>query len=328
MKKMLYNYVSSVLLVGAMLSGVSAQAFDERSWPTGSVRVIVPFPAGGGTDIVGRIVVDELNKRLGRHFIIENRDGATTMVGTEVVARSHPDGNTLLYTSTAYSINPSLHRNMPFDTAKSFTPIALAAFHPFVLLASPSLGVSTLPELIALAKKEPGKINYASVGSGSSQHLEMELLKQLAGIDMTHVPYRGSAPAMNDLIGGHVSLMWNGLSPSIGLVRQHRLVALAVDTRSRVDALKDVPTVGEVGLRDFNIITWSGLFAPAGTPEIIVQRLKGAMKEIIADPAVQKRLAELGLQPGGLIGADFATFLAADMNAWAKLVSATGARIE
>jgi tripartite-type tricarboxylate transporter receptor subunit TctC len=305
-----------------------AHAADDDAWPRGSVRVIVPYPAGGGTDIVARIVVDQLNERLGRHFIIENKDGATTLVGTEAVARSQPDGNTLLYTSTAYSINPSLQRHMPFDTAKSFAPIALTAFHPFVLLAHPSLGVSTLPELIALAKKEPGKINYASVGTGSSQHLEMELLKQLAGIDMAHVPFRGSAPAMNDLLGGHVSLMWNGLSPSIGLIREGKLRALAVDTKSRVAALADVPTIAEAGLQGFDIVTWSGLFAPAGAPKPIVDRLEAMMKDIVADPAVRDRLAKLGLQPGGLIGNDFASFLANDMNAWAKLVTATGARIE
>jgi tripartite-type tricarboxylate transporter receptor subunit TctC len=316
------------LLVGVLMFAPAAHATDETAWPQTTVRIIVPFPAGGGTDIVARLVVEKLNERLGQHFIVENKDGATTIVGTDTVARAQPDGNMLLYTSTAFSINPSLQARMPFDTKKSFTPIGLAAFHPFVLLAHPSLGVSTLAELIALAKKEPGKINYASVGTGSSQHLEMEMLKQLAGIDMTHIPYRGSAPAMNDLIGGHVAIMWNGLSPSLGLIQQGKLRALVVDTKSRVDALKDVPTITEAGLPGFDIITWSGLFAPAGTPKVVTDRLTAVMKDIVADPSVRSRLAGYGLLPGGLIGDDFAKFLDNDMNSWAKLVSATGAKIE
>jgi tripartite-type tricarboxylate transporter receptor subunit TctC len=315
-------------LVAAVALTSFAYAEDDAAWPQAPVHVIVPFPAGGGTDIVGRIVVEKLNDKFGRHFIVENKDGASTIVGTEAAARAQPDGYTLLYTTTPYTINPSVQRHMPFDTKASFVPIGLTAFHPFVLLAHPSLGVSSVAELIALAKKDPGQINYASVGTGSSQHLEMELLKQLAGIELTHVPYRGSSPAMTDLIGGHVSLMWNGLSPSLGAIQQGSLRALAVDAKSRVGVLPNVPTIEEAGLPGFNILTWSGLFAPAGTPRAITDRLMRAIKEINADPDFAKRLADLGLQPGGPIGVDFGTFLDNDMTSWAKLVAATGAKIE
>lgn len=317
-----------LMLAAAATFAIGVPAMAQANWPQGPVRVIVPFPAGGGTDIVGRLIVEKLNEKLGNHFIVENKAGATTLIGTETVARAQPDGNTLLYTSTAFSVNPSLQPKMPFDTKKSFEPIALAAFHPFVLLAHPSLGVSTLPELIELAKRKPGAINYASVGVGSSQHLEMELLKQKAGIDLTHVPYRGSSPAMNDLLGGHVSVMWNGLSPSIGLIKEGKLRALAVDTKARVRALNDVPTVAEAGLQGFDVVTWSGLLAPAGTPAAITGRLAAAMKEILADPAVTDRLASMGLQPASLIQKDFTSFLEKDFDTWAKLVASTGARTQ
>lgn len=305
-----------------------AKAVAQGNWPDNAVKVIVPFPAGGGTDIVARLLVEKLNAGIANHFIVENRPGASTMIGTEAVARAAPDGYTLLFTSSTYSVNPSLQKSINFDTKKSFIPIGMMAFHPFVLLAHPSLKVSTLAELIQLAKSKPGEINYASVGAGSSQHLGMELLKQLANINLTHVPYRGSSPAMNDLLGGHVGVMWNGLSPSIGLIQQGKLKALAVDTKSRVPLVNEVATVEEAGIKGYDITTWSGLFAPAGTPDAIVDRLVAAMKEIQADPKVQQRLAELGLQPGSLSKAAFAKYLDDDMANWAKLIASTGIKLD
>lgn len=320
----------AILLAAVAFAAASipVEGKTQTMWPQSPVRVVIPFPAGGGTDIAGRLIVEKLNEKLGNYFVVDNRAGATTLIGTEAVARAKADGNTLLYTSTAFSVNPALQPSMPFDTKSSFEPIALAAYHPFVLLAHPSLGVSTLSELIELARRKRGEINYASVGIGSSQHLEMELLKQKAEIDLLHVPYRGSAPAMNDLLGGHVSVMWNGLSPSLGLIQEGKLKALAVDTKVRIPLLKQVLTVSESGFEGFDVATWSGLFATAGTPANVMGKLAETMREILADPSVRERLSAMGLQPGDLFQRDFVNFLEKDFVVWAKLVASTNAKLQ
>lgn len=298
----------------------------HAAYPDRPIHFVVPFPAGGGTDIVARLVADKMASSLGQPIIVENKAGAGTIIGTEAVARAQPDGYTLLYTSSAFSVNPSLIKNIPYDPEKSFKPVGLAAFHPFVLLVNPKLPVHTIKELIDYAKKNPGKLNYASVGVGSSQHLAMELFKRMAGVDIQHIPYKGSAPAVTDLLGGQVMLMFNGISPTLGYIRSGKLRALATDSEKPVPLLGGVPTVSDSGLPGFKITTWSGLLAPAGTPQAVVEQLAAAMSKAVESPDFQSKLQSMGLQPAGMAPAQFAAFLREDVAEWAKLVKDSGAQ--
>jgi tripartite-type tricarboxylate transporter receptor subunit TctC len=297
-----------------------AAAPTLAAYPDKPIRIIVPFPAGGGTDIVARIVGAHLSAELKQPVVFENKAGASTVIGTELTANSAPDGYTLLFTSSAFTANASLMKKLPYDPLRSFMPIGSAALHPFVLVAHPSTPANNLKELIAYAKANPGKLNYASVGPGSSQHLGMELLKRMAGVDIVHVPYRGSAPAMTDLLGGQVNLMFNGVSPTLPHIRAGKLKVLATDSDRRVPVLPEVPTVGEAALPGYKITTWSGLLAPAGTPAEARDRLSAAWAKAMALPQVQKELSERGLVPNYLSPAQFAQMLQEDKEEWAKLV--------
>jgi tripartite-type tricarboxylate transporter receptor subunit TctC len=317
------------LLLCACASLCAAGAALAQDYPNRPIRVIVPYAAGGGTDIVARAVVERLQAALGQAVVIDNRSGAGTVIGTDAVAKSTPDGYTLLFTSSAFTINPTLvTAGLPYDTEKAFVPVANASFHPFVLVASPALKVKSVKGLIDYAKRNPGTLSYASVGNGSSQHIEMELFKHAAGIDMLHVPYRGSAPAVSDLLGGQVLLMFNGISPTLQHIRAGKLVALAVDSPRRVPLLKDVPTLVEAGLTNFRFTTWSGLLAPAGTPQPIVDRLATEMHKIVTSKDFIDKLAAMGLEAGGPAKAQYASFLREDELEWRKLVKESGARLE
>lgn len=310
------------LLAGLALAATSALA----AYPEQPIRVVVPFPPGGGTDIVARNVLERVSHHLGQPIIIENKAGAGTQIGTVAVANAEPDGYTLLFTSTAFSVTPSLRTNANYDPIQSFQPIGMAALHPFVLVANPSLPANTVAELIAYAKKHPGELNYASVGNGSSQHLGMELFKRMAGIDLLHVPYNGSAPAMTDLLGGQVSLMFNGVSPTLGHIRSGKLKALATDNLKRVPLLDGVPTVDESGLPGFEITTWSGFLAPKGIPADALDKLEDAMSRAMAEPQLQERLTSRGLQPNPLNAADFEAFLVKDVAQWRQLIKDAGVK--
>lgn len=315
MKTLLRSFLASLAL-----SAASVQA----AYPEQPIRVVVPFPPGGGTDIVARSVLERVSGYLGQPVIVENKGGAGTQIGTVAVAGANADGYTLLFTSSAFSVTPSLRENVKYDPLKSFQPIGMAALHPFVLVANTALPANSVAELIDYAKKNPGKLNYASVGNGSSQHLGMELFKRMAGVDMLHVPYTGSSPAMTDLLGGQVLLMWNGISPTLGHIRSGKLKALATDSLERVPLLEGVPTVNESGLPGFHITTWSGLLAPAGIPEEARARLESALTQAMADPELRQQLSSLGLQPQSLGSAGFGEFLAKDVAQWRQLIKDAG----
>jgi tripartite-type tricarboxylate transporter receptor subunit TctC len=325
---MLKTFHKSALLCAVLGLFVGTAALAQSDYPNRTIRMVVPFPAGGGTDIVARAVAEHLTAALGQPVVIENRGGGGTIIGTDAVAKAAPDGYTVLLTSSAFTINPSLVPNLPYDTEKDLLPIANASMHPFVLVANPSLPVNNLSELISYARKNPGKLSYASVGNGSSQHIEMEMLKQAAGLFIVHVPYRGSAPAVTDLLGGQVQLMFNGISPTLQHIRAGKLKALAVDSEKRVPLLKDVPTVAESGLPNLRFTTWSGLLVPARTPKPVVDRLTAEMQKITSSPEFREKLASMGLEAGGPTGAAYASFLKADMGDWARMVKQSNAKLD
>jgi tripartite-type tricarboxylate transporter receptor subunit TctC len=304
----------------AFVAGAAAIPAWAQTYPDRPVRIVVPFPAGGGTDIVARVIGPRFSAELKQPVVFDNKAGAATVIGTETVASAQADGYTLLFTSSAFTANASLMKKLPYDPLRSFAPIGSAALHPFVLVAHPSLPVKSLKELIEYAKQNPGKLSYASVGAGSSQHLGMELLKRMAGIDIVHVPYKGSAPAMTDLLGGQVQLMFNGVSPTLPHIRSGKLKVLATDSDRRVPLLPDVPTVAEAGVPGYKITTWSGLLAPSGVPADVRSVLVAAWARTMAQPEVQKELSERGLVPHALAPAQFAQLLKEDKDEWARLV--------
>ncbi len=315
-----------VSATAGVVMGFAALGSAHAAYPDHTIRVVVPFPAGGGTDIVGRAVLNRMAQDLGQAIIVENRAGAGTQIGTQAVADADADGYTLLYTSTAYSVNPSLVDTAQYDPIDSFQPVGLATFHPFVLLTHPDTGIESVGELIEQAKANPGELSYASVGVGSSQHLGMELFKRMSGVDILHVPYGGSSPAMQDLLGGQVDMMFNGISPTIGHIRSGRLNVLATDSTQRVPLLPDVPTVDESGLEGFAITTWSGLLAPAGVPDEVTQALGEAMHKALTDPDLIKELQGRGLIVADLDAAEFGDFLKTDVAEWKRLIDEAGAR--
>jgi tripartite-type tricarboxylate transporter receptor subunit TctC len=304
----------------ALLAGATALPAFAADYPDRPIRIVVPFPAGGGTDIVARVVGTRFAAELKQPLVFDNRAGAATVIGTEAVASAEPNGYTLLFTSSAFTANASLMKKLPYDPLRSFVPIGGAALHPFVLVAHPSVPANSLKELLEYAKRNPGKLSYASVGAGSSQHLGMELLKRMAGVDIVHIPYKGSAPAVSDLLGGQVQLMFNGVSPTLPYIRSGKLKVFATDADRRVPLLPDVPTVSEAGVPGYSITTWSGLLAPSGIPADVRAVLTAAWARTMAAPEVQKDLAERGLVPNPLTPAQFAQLLHKDKDEWARLV--------
>jgi tripartite-type tricarboxylate transporter receptor subunit TctC len=302
-----------------MLGGFPATA---QNYPVKPIRLIVPYPPGGPTDLVGRTIGQKLTEAWGQQVVVENRAGAASAVGTEVAARAPADGYTvLLGTSAGFCINPALGGKIPYDPERDFAPISLLVINPQILVVHPSLPVTSVKSLIALAKSRPGQINYASVGNASPQHLGMEMLKRMAGIDMVHVPYKGTAPAVTDILAGNVSLMFNSM-PSV--LQQHhagRLRGIAVGSAKRSPAAPDIPTVAESGLPGFEYVTWYGLFAPAGTPRDIVNRLNAQVGKILADPEIAKRFAGQGAEPQSTTGEQLAAYRRSEYERWRKLIA-------
>lgn len=307
----------------AMLFAGAATAQDYPSRP---VKIVVPYPAGGSNDIVARLIAQKLSERSGQNFLVENRGGAGGNVGAEAVAASEPDGYTLLLTAPPpLTINAALYKSLPFDPSKAFAPVALIASVPIVLAVHPSLGVKDVKELIALAKAKPGTINFGSSGIGTTNHLAGELLKTKAGIDIVHVPYKGAAPAMNDLIAGHIPMMFDNIPAVLPQVQGKAINAIAVAGTSRASALPDVPTVAEQGVAGFEASAWFGLVAPAKTPAPVLAKLQSEVVAILTMPDVKKRLVELGAEPGAVSGEAFGKFLSEETTMWSGIIRASGA---
>jgi tripartite-type tricarboxylate transporter receptor subunit TctC len=310
---------------GAFLFGGTATAQD---YPVRPVKIVVPFPAGGSNDIIARLLAQKLGERTGQTFLIENRGGAGGNIGADAVATSEPDGYTLLLTAPPpLTINAALYKSLPYDPAKAFAPVALIASVPIVLAVHPSVQAGNVMELIALAKAKPGTLNFGSSGNGSTNHLAGELLKSMTGIDIVHLPYRGAAPAMNDLIAGHIPMMFDNIPAVLPQVHAKSIKAIAVAGAKRATALPDVPTVAESGVPGFEASAWFGLVAPAKTPAAVLAKLVNEVDAILKLPDVQKRFTELGAEPADISGAAFGRFLADETTKWTKIIQSSGATV-
>ena len=320
--------------LAAALSCLAAQAVNAASpadtYPSRIVKMIVPFPAGGTTDIFARHIGDRLAKAFGHNFVIDNRGGAGGNIGSDAVAKADPDGYTLLVgTVGTHAINSSLYTRMTFDPLKDFAPVAYLAGVPNIMEVNPkNVKATTVQEFIAEAKAAPKKLSFASSGNGTSIHPSGEMFKQMTGVELVHVPYRGSAPAVNDLIAGQVDVMFDNLPSSIEQVRGGNLRAIAVTSLKRSAALPDVPTIAESGLPGFDASSWFAIFAPAKTPPEIVAKLNAEVLKALADPELQKRFADLGGEIRPYKPDELAAFVKAEIEKWAKVVKTSGAKIE
>jgi tripartite-type tricarboxylate transporter receptor subunit TctC len=289
----------------------------------------VPFPAGGTTDILAREVGQRLSLSLGQPVVIDNRPGAAGNIGSELVAKSAPDGYTLLMATVGtHAINPNLYARIPYDHVKDFAPVVLVAGVPNVLEVTPSLPVHSVADLIKLAKEKPGQINFASSGSGTSIHLSGELFKTMAGVDMTHVPYKGSAPAITDLIGGQVQVMFDNLPSSLQQIKAGKLRAIAVTSAQRAPALPDIPTIAESGLPGFEATSWFGIVAPAGTPPTIIARINADVNQWLQSPEAKEKLLAQGAVAAGGSPEQFAAYIHTETEKWARVVKASGAKVD
>jgi tripartite-type tricarboxylate transporter receptor subunit TctC len=314
----------SALALGAIV--LPAQAQDK--WPSKPITYVVPFPAGGTTDILARLIGQKLGPALGTSIIIDNRPGAGGNIGSELVARSAPDGYTIMGgTISSHSINASLYK-LPYDPLKSFAPITLIGTNANVLVVNPASPFKSVKELVAAAKSKPDSLSFASAGNGTSQHLSAELFKTMTGIDMTHIPYKGSAPAIQDVIGGQVPLMFDTTVVAAPFIQSGKVRPLAVTSARRVASLPDVPTMAEAGVPGYEVVSWQAMFAPAGTPPAIVQRLQTEVAAILKQPDVQERLAKLGVDPSGMAPQQLADFQAAEIAKWAKVVKAANVKVD
>jgi tripartite-type tricarboxylate transporter receptor subunit TctC len=318
-----------VAAIGAVLLIIGSMASHAQTYPTKPVRMVVPFPPGGTTDILGRVAAQKLSEALGQQVIVDNRPGAGGNIGTELVAKSPPDGYTLLTDpGSTLTINPSLFARLPFDPLKDFAPVTILAAVPNLLVVHPSLPVRSVKELIALARAKPGQLNYASSGAGQSTHLSMELFKSMARVNMIHVAYKGSSPAITDLLGGHVLLMFDNMPSALPHAKAGKLRGIAVSTAKRSPVTPEVPTVAESGLPGFEVSVWFGVLAPAATPREIVERLNGILVKALQSPDVRERLSSQGAEPIGDTPADFTAVMKRDLSKWAKVVKDANIKLD
>jgi tripartite-type tricarboxylate transporter receptor subunit TctC len=318
------------LLSATLVAGFSLIATHSwaQTYPDRPIRLVVPFGAGGGTDNLARIIEPLVTKALGQPLVIENRPGGGSTIGMDAVAKAEPNGYTIVMTDTSIALNPSLQRKLPYDTLKDFEPVSLLATAPVILVAHPRVQAKTIQEFVELAKSKPGQLNYASGGNGASTHLGGELLNLVAGIKVVHVPYKGTGPAMNDLIGGHVDVMISGISSARPHLDAGTLRALAVTGEKRNPAVPDVPTFQEAGLGGVTASTYWGVLAPRGTPQPIIDRLSAEFAKAVKDPAVVARIDQLGYLPIGGSPADYEQNLKSEIEKWADVITKANIRLE
>jgi len=319
--------------MGALLAcahcPLAISADTAQDYPNRPIRLVVPFPPGGGTDIVARAIMVKLTEGWGQQIIIDNRGGAGGVIGADTVAKSTPDGYTLLFgTPGALVINPLLNSKLPYNATRDFAPVSLLALNPQLLAVHISVPVSTVKELIALARAQPHKLNYASVGEGTPNHLAMELFKSMTGTDMVHVPYKGAAPAVTDLVGGHVQLMFNPMPPLLPHVKSGRLKALAVGGTQRSGALPDVPTVAEAGVPGYEYVTWYSIVAPARTPRAVIDKLNARLAAVLAMPDVAQRLSVQGAEPRASTPEELTRFMQEDTKRLGGIIRSAGIKGE
>jgi tripartite-type tricarboxylate transporter receptor subunit TctC len=304
----------------ALALTLAAGAACAQTYPTKAVRLVVPFLAGGSTDIVGRTVAQKLAEMWGQAVFVDNRPGGGTTIGTDLVAKAAPDGYTLLVTPAPFTINPSLLTKLPYDALTDFAPITLINTTPLVMVVHPGVPAKNVKELIALAKAKPGKLNFGSSGTGGSNHLAGELFDAMAGVKMVHIPYKGNAGALTDIVGGHLDVVYNGVTSAIALVKGGKLRALAVTSLQRTPALPDVPTLNESGLKGFEAVAWNGLTAPAKIPRDVIMKINGDVLKVISSPELRERLKADGSDPVGNSPEQFAGFLRDEIAKWAKVI--------
>ncbi len=313
----------------AGLLGSHAIVAAAQSYPVKPIRVVVIFPAGGTADMLARVVGEGLTEKWGRPVVIDNRPGASGNIAAEIVAKAPPDGYTILLGGlTTHGINPSLYRKLPYDAVKDFAPVTTAAATPLVLVVNPSVPAQSVRELIALAKAKPKELNYASFGNGTSAHLSGVLFNLSAGVDMVHVPYKGSPPAVADLLAGRVQVMFDAIPVALPHIKAGKLRALAVTSSYRSNALPDLPTIAESGLPGFDVVGWLAFFAPAAVEKEIVRNLSAEIANILRQPDVHARLTSLGLEPRGDAPEACAAFVHAELDKWAPVVKASGVQID
>ena len=317
----------SATSASAIVVALPRHAFAQ-AYPNKPIKFVVGFAPGGATDVVGRLMAKKIGDALGQPIIIENRAGGSSNIGAEAVARSAPDGYTFYVCAITSAINVSLFPKLPFDFAKDFEPVALFAKVPNILVVHPSVPAKSLKELIDYARTNPGKLSYASSGSGTSIHMCGELFKMLAKVDLVHIPYKGSAPAMTDMIGGQVQVMFDNMPSALPHVKAGKLRALAVTSAQRSPSAPDVPTMGEAGLAGFDVQSWFGLVAPKGTPREIIARLNSESVKALGTADIKERFMDLGAVPGPMSAEALGDFIRAEITRWAEVVKASGAKVE
>ncbi len=310
------------------LGFLAAPAALGQRYPVKPIRIVVGFAAGGPTDLAARLIGQKLTERWGQQVVVDIRPGAGGNIGAEIVARAAPDGYTLLLPAFAHAVNPTLFRKLPFDTVKDFAPVALFASAANILATHPSVPATSLAQLIALARARPGQLTFGSAGNGTASHLAGELLNMMAGIHITHIPYKGSAPASTDLLGGQISMAFPGVAIALPYARSGRLRPLAITSLKRSRIMPEVPTMSEAGLAGFEVISWYGLLAPAGTPADIVQRLNTEVTQSLRDPDALERLGSFGGEPVESTPAQFGEFIASEVAKWAKVIRAAGLHVD
>jgi tripartite-type tricarboxylate transporter receptor subunit TctC len=319
----MFKRLAAVCFAFAFIATAFAQPY-----PSKPIRIVVPYPPGGFNDTLGRTLAAKFTEAWGQPAVVENKPGANTVIGTDFVAKAAPDGYTLLIVAFPFAVTPSLLKNMPYDTVKDFAPIAWAAVSPNALVVNPSLPVKNVAELIALAKAKPGTLSYASTGNGSSNHISMELFKSLAGVDIVHIPYKGSGPAVTDLLGGQVQLMFDNAPNVMPHVKAGKLRALGMSSAKRSSFAPDIPTVAEAGVPGYEVAVWFGVVAPAGTPREIVQKLNAEVLRILAMPDVRERFQSQGVEPVGSTPEQFGEHIKSQMAKWGKVVQDAGVKAE
>ena len=322
MKTMLKAGLSATMVMAAF-------AVHAAQWPDKPIRVILSVPAGATPDVTARLVFPGLSQQLGASLVADNRAGGGGVIGAEIAAKSAPDGYTLFISSPgALTILPHMRKNIPYDTIRDFAPISLISIGPFVLMTHPSVPAKSIKELIALAKAQPGKLNYASAGNGVANHLAGELFKQMAGIDIVHVPYKGAPQAVTDVLAGHMNMMFNSVAPIVGYIKTGKIRVLGIASLQRSPQLPDVPTIHESGVPGFEAVNWFGMFAPAKTPRNIINRLNGALVQTIKTPEMQSQFIKLGADPIGSSVEEFTAFVKRDMEKYEKVVRISGAKVD
>ena len=319
--------IGVAVLLAASLPASAQKPSGPAAYPSKSVRMIVPFAPGGGTDIIARLVAQELTQAWGQPVVVDNRGGSGGVVGTELAARSAPDGYTMVLVSLGFSYAPALYSKLPYDSERDFLPVSQVATQPFVYVVIPSLGVSTMKELVALARAKPGAIRFGSGGSGGASHLGTELLRVMTGIELTHVPYKGTGPALTAMLGGEIQMQLIGISSVVPYMKSGRMRALAVSGARRSAAAPDVPTVAE-SFPGYAFDVWYGMLCPAGTPRAILDKVAADLNRALGSPALAQRFAAVGLEPGGNTPDEFAKMIRGEIAKWRKVVASAGIRVE